>query len=72
VEPCGYRAIESLRLEEGYCAWDAESNPDRTPLEAGLGWALKLGGNMSFVSREALACQREDGLTPARLLYRRP
>ena len=38
----GYRAIESLRLEKGYRAWGSDIGPDHTPLEAGLGWAVKL------------------------------
>src|SRR4051794_2224804 len=37
----GYRAIESTRLEKGYRAWGSDIGPDHTPLEAGLGWALK-------------------------------
>jgi len=41
----GYRAIESLRLEKGYRAWGADIGPDHTPLEAGLGWAVKLKQN---------------------------
>ena len=63
VAPCGYRAIESLRLEKGYRAWGADINPDRTPLEAGLGWAVKLGSNTPFLGRDALARQREEGIT---------
>jgi 4-methylaminobutanoate oxidase (formaldehyde-forming) len=50
----GYRAIESLRLEKGYRAWGSDIGPDHTPLEAGLGWAVKLKTNMPFMGREAL------------------
>jgi 4-methylaminobutanoate oxidase (formaldehyde-forming) len=53
----GYRAIESLRLEKGYRAWGADIGPDHTPLEAGLGWAVKLKQNTPFLGREALAAQ---------------
>ena len=42
IANAGYRAIESLRLEKGYRAWGADIGPDHTPLEAGLGWAVKL------------------------------
>ena len=38
----GYRAIESCRLEKGYRAWGSDIGPDHTPVEAGLGWAVKL------------------------------
>jgi 4-methylaminobutanoate oxidase (formaldehyde-forming) len=59
----GYRAIESLRLEKGYRAWGSDIGPDYTPLEAGLGWAVKLRQNLPFLGREALAAQRERKLT---------
>jgi sarcosine dehydrogenase len=58
----GYRAIESLRLEKGYRAWGADIGPDHTPLEAGLGFALKLGRDQPFLGRDALERQRRDGL----------
>jgi len=54
----GYRAIESLRLEKGYRAWGADIGPDHTPLEAGLGWAVKLKTNLPFLGREALMAQK--------------
>jgi sarcosine dehydrogenase len=59
VQPVGYRALESLRLEKGYRAWGSDITPNDTPLEAGLGWAVKLKGNENFLGREAL--QREQG-----------
>jgi 4-methylaminobutanoate oxidase (formaldehyde-forming) len=51
----GYRAIESLRLEKGYRAWGSDLTPDHTPIEAGLGWAVKLGSDIDFLGRAALA-----------------
>jgi 4-methylaminobutanoate oxidase (formaldehyde-forming) len=59
----GYRAIESLRLEKGYRAWGSDIGPDHTPLEAGLGWAVKLKGNRPFLGREALDAQARAPLT---------
>ncbi len=53
----GYRAIETLRLEKGYRAWGSDIGPDYTPLEAGLGWAVKLKSNLPFLGREALSAQ---------------
>jgi 4-methylaminobutanoate oxidase (formaldehyde-forming) len=58
IANAGYRAIESLRLEKGYRAWGSDIGPDHTPLEAGLGWAVKLKGNRPFLGREALEAQR--------------
>jgi len=63
IANAGYRAIESLRLEKGYRAWGADIGPDHTPLEAGLGWAVKLGGATPFLGREALLAQRRQPLT---------
>ena len=40
--PCGYRAIESLRLEKGYRAWAGEINTETNPYEAGLSFAVSL------------------------------
>jgi 4-methylaminobutanoate oxidase (formaldehyde-forming) len=59
----GYRAIESLRLEKFYRAWGSDIGPDHTPLEAGLGWAVKLKQNTPFLGREALAAQASRPLT---------
>jgi len=55
----GYRAIETLRLEKGYRAWGADIGPDHTPLEAGLGWAVKLKKNIDFKGRAAIEAQRD-------------
>ncbi len=57
IANAGYRAIESLRLEKGYRAWGSDIGPDFTPLEAGLGWAVKLKKNIPFKGREALIAQ---------------
>ena len=55
----GTATIESLRLEKGYRAWGADIGPDHTPLEAGLGWAVKLDSGTDFRGRKALEDQRE-------------
>ena len=54
IRPIGYRALESLRLEKGYRAWGSDITPNDTPVEAGLGWAVKLRKNTDFVGRKAL------------------
>jgi glycine cleavage system T protein (aminomethyltransferase) len=63
--PCGLAARDVLRLEMGYALYGQDLSEDRTPLEAGLGWAVAVdkGG---FRGRDALVRQREDGL-PSRL-----
>ncbi|MGR9170123.1 GcvT family protein [Rhizobium sp. KDH_Rht_773_N] len=58
----GYRAIESCRLEKGYRAWGSDIGPDHTPVEAGLGWAVKTRRNTPFKGREAIKRQLEGGV----------
>ncbi len=49
---CGYRAIDSLRLEKGYRVWGADITPDETPYEAGLGFCVR--ADKDFIGRDAL------------------
>jgi 4-methylaminobutanoate oxidase (formaldehyde-forming) len=58
----GYKAIDSLRLEKGYRYWSSEISPDYSPLEAGLGFAVKLNKE-DFIGKEALVKQKEAGIT---------
>jgi 4-methylaminobutanoate oxidase (formaldehyde-forming) len=58
----GYRAIESTRLEKGYRAWGSDIGADHTPLEAGLGWAVKLKTDRPFLGRAAIEAQRTTGV----------
>jgi glycine cleavage system aminomethyltransferase T/glycine/D-amino acid oxidase-like deaminating enzyme len=62
LQNAGYRAIESCRLEKGYRAWGADIGPDHTPLEAGLGWAVKMKSETPFKGRAAIAQQQSDGI----------
>jgi 4-methylaminobutanoate oxidase (formaldehyde-forming) len=52
---CGYRAIDSLRLEKGYRVWGTDITPDETPYEAGLGFCVSR--EKEFIGSDAL---RED------------
>jgi len=58
----GYRAIETLRLEKGYRAWSSDIGPDHTPIESGLGFAVKLKSNIDFKGRKAVEAQRDGGV----------
>ncbi len=60
LRDAGYRAIESMRLEKGYRAWGSDIGPDHTPLEAGLGWALKMGAD--YKGKNAIEAQRSKGV----------
>ena len=61
IEPCGLGARDVLRLEMGYPLYGQDLGPERTTLEAGLGWAVSFDKG-PFVGREALVEQRERGL----------
>ena len=58
----GYRAIESCRLEKGYRAWGSDIGPDHTPIEAGLGWAVKTRTSVDFRGRAEVERQQRDGV----------
>ncbi len=63
IRNAGYRAIESLRLEKGYRVWSSDLTPDSTPMEAGLGWAVKLSSDIPFKGKEALKKIQQQPLT---------
>jgi aminomethyltransferase len=65
IEPVGLAARDTLRLEMGYPLHGNDISPERTPLEAGAGWAVSLDKG-DFPGREALVRQKEEGI-PARL-----
>jgi heterotetrameric sarcosine oxidase gamma subunit len=57
----GYYAIDSLRLEKGYRAWGRELSPDVNPVEAGLGFAVKLAKPVAFRGRAAVEKTKAQG-----------
>jgi aminomethyltransferase len=65
LEPCGLAARDTLRLEMGYPLHGNDISEERTPLEAGLSWAVALDKG-EFLGRDALIEQKERGI-PARL-----
>jgi len=66
VKPCGLGARDTLRLEMGYPLHGNDIGEDRTPLEAGLGWAVAMEKG-EFTGRDALVAQRSEGV-PSRLV----
>ncbi|HKS71359.1 MAG TPA: glycine cleavage system aminomethyltransferase GcvT [Ktedonobacterales bacterium] len=60
--PCGLGARDTLRLEAGYCLYGHELTESITPLEAGLGWTVKLNKGTDFIGRQALEDEKRDGL----------
>jgi glycine cleavage system T protein len=64
IRPAGYKALDSLRLEKGYLYWSADITPGDNPLEAGLGFCVRLN-KPGFIGREALLVVKEKGLRTA-------
>jgi aminomethyltransferase len=61
VVPAGLGARDSLRLEMGMALYGNDLDDTTTPLEAGLGWLVKMKKG-DFVGRDALVRQKEQGL----------
>ncbi|PRP99319.1 glycine cleavage system aminomethyltransferase GcvT [Enhygromyxa salina] len=59
--PCGLGARDTLRLEAKLCLYGNDIDATTSPLEAGLGWVVKLAAG-EFVGSEALAAQKRDGV----------
>ena len=59
VVPCGLGARDTLRLEVCYPLHGNELNPERNPIEAGLGWCCK--EETGFVGSGAIARARAEG-----------
>ncbi len=64
--PCGLGARDTLRLEKAYPLNGSDLDEDHSPLEAGLGFFVKLDKPGGFVGRDPLASQKQEGV-PTRL-----
>ena len=62
VAPIGLAARDTLRFEVCYCLYGHELEEDITPLEAGIGWAVKLKKKDGFIGQSALQAQKEGGV----------
>jgi aminomethyltransferase len=61
--PIGLGARDSLRLEMGYALYGNDIDDTITPLEAGLGWIVKLDKGAPFTGDAALRAQKQRGVT---------
>jgi len=60
LEPIGLGARDTLRLEMAYMLYGNDIDDTTSPVEAGLGWTLKLNRG-DFIGRENLVRQKEQG-----------
>ena len=63
IKPVGLAARDTLRLEMGYCLYGNDINDTTSPLEAGLGWIVKLTDGNRFIDDEFLREQKNRGVT---------
>ncbi len=61
IVPVGLAARDTLRLEVGYVLYGNDIDHSTSPLEAKLGWVVKLATDKDFVGRDVLRRQKEDG-----------
>lgn len=62
LKPCGLGARDTLRLEARLALYGQELLPDISPLEAGIGFAVKTNKVNDFIGKYALLAQKEAGL----------
>lgn len=61
IQPAGLGARDSLRTEAALSLYGNDIGEERTPLEAGIGWAVKLD-KAQFIGKDALVRQKAEGL----------
>ncbi|MEM3730652.1 MAG: glycine cleavage system aminomethyltransferase GcvT [Candidatus Bathyarchaeia archaeon] len=66
IQPCGLGARDTLRLEAGMCLYGNDIDETTTPLEAALGFVVKLQKE-KFIGKEALLKQKNEGITRKRV-----
>ena len=63
ILPCGLAARNTLRLESAMSLYGHELADDISPLEANLGWIVKLNKDGGFVGSDKIAELKAEGLT---------
>lgn len=59
--PCGLGARDTLRFEARLPLYGQELTKDISPLEGGIGFAVKTDKEANFIGKEALKKQKEEG-----------
>jgi aminomethyltransferase len=62
LRPIGLAARDTLRLEMGYCLYGNDIDATTSPIEAGLGWITKFNKGRTFIDRDFLFNQQQNGV----------
>ncbi|MFO8125176.1 FAD-dependent oxidoreductase [Yoonia sp.] len=68
IRNAGMQALNSLRLEKAYRDFGIDIDNTDNPIEAGLGFAVKLDKPGGFIGRDALAAIKAQGVPKNRML----
>ncbi len=69
LQPIGLGARDTLRLEACYLLYGNDMDDNVTPLEAGIGWAVRLDTD-DFIGRDALLRQKASGVPRTLLAFK--
>lgn len=61
IQPCGLGSRDTLRFEATLPLYGQELSSDISPVEAGIGFAVKTGVDSPFIGKDVLKKQKEDG-----------
>lgn len=63
LKPTGLAARDTLRLEMGYALYGNDIDDTTSPIEAGLGWIVKLKSKTDFIDRAIIEKQKHAGVS---------
>ena len=68
IQPAGYHALNTLRLESGYRHWGHDITDEDTPIEAGLSFTIAWDKDGGFNGRDALLDQKAQPVRVKRMV----
>lgn len=71
LRPCGLGALRTVRMEKRYPLYGLDLDETTSPLEADLAWTVRFG-ERDFIGRDALARQRDGGVSRKLVLIEFP